>query len=159
MTRTEKLNAAAGAGMFGAIAVLVWSLTGMFTDQQALAKARAALPPTAAATVVVDWTRPTPLIRQGPAQRQARLVETLTEQLARTGLEVLAINTRNQRPLGDGLYLIEVEVQARGAFTDARTLIAWAGVNREAVRLTSVSADPDPAGGGVFSFALWVVAA
>lgn len=159
MTRTEKLNAAAGAGMFFAVAVLVWSLTGIFSDQQALAKARVALPPTPAATVVSGWTRPTPLIHGGPAHRQARLVEALTEQMTQTRLEILAINTRNQRSLGDGLYLIEVEVQARGTFTDARTLIAWAGVNREAVRLTSVSADPDPAGGGVFSFALWVVAA
>lgn len=158
--QSDLINGGCVALALAAAMVSVSALAGIVGDQQALGQARTALPPAQAPTGrPAGWTMPAPLVRSTPAQRASELNEALTGQFARMELELVGIHERSRRVLGDGLQLVEVEVQARGEVSDAYRLIAWAAVNREAMRLVSVSANPDPAGGGVWSYVLLVVTA
>lgn len=158
--QNDLINGGCATLALAAAAVSVWALAGVVGDRQALEQARAALPPVEAPPAQpAGWATPAPLVRSAPAQRSSGLNETLSGQFARMELEIVGIHERSRRALGDGLQLVEVEVQARGEVGDAYRLIAWAAVNREAMRLVSVSANPDPAGGGVWSYVLLVVTA
>lgn len=158
--RSDLINGGCAAFALAAAVVSVWALAGVAGNQQALGQARAALPPAETQPAQpASWTMPSPLVRTAPAQRQAALTAALTSQFAQMELEIVGINERGRRTLGEGLQLVEVEVQARGEVSDAYSLIAWAAVNREAVRLVSASTNPDPDGSGVWSYVLLVVTA
>jgi len=86
-----------------------------------------------------------PLLRRGAAAPQVAVNEYLNGKLGTLGLNVVSADVISLRPLGNGLQLAEIRVEANGDAVAAAAAANWAGVNREAVRMTalSVSAGPD----------------
>lgn len=99
-----------------------------------------------------------PLLRRGQATAETAVGEYLNGRLGQMGLAVTSARVTTLRPLGDGLFLAEVEVEARGDAAAAAAAANWVAVNREAVRMSSLSLTSDAAGGRCRLVLLMVVA-
>lgn len=92
-----------------------------------------------------------PILRRGAATQDIAIGEFLNGRLSELGFSPSSVDTLSIRPLGGGLQLAEVRVQGRGDATAAAAVANWVAVNREVVRLKSLSLSTgaDGAGNGV----------
>lgn len=84
-----------------------------------------------------------PLLRQGAAAPGVAINEYLNGKLGEVGLNVVSAEMVSLKPLGSGLKLAEIRVEANGDALAAATVANWVSVNREAVRMTSMSISTD----------------
>jgi hypothetical protein len=152
-------GAAAAVGVCAVLAVT--SVVSLVDDLGAVGVAAAAetvQPRTGAPAVSGPWSSPKPVLRAGANSRTA-LDEYLNGQLGPLGLTITSITPSILRPLGGGLTLAEVRIEARGEAPAAAAVAQWVAVNREAVRLKSLSMGLEPGGDGVQTIVLLVVLA
>ena len=102
------------------------------------------------------WTSPKPVLR-GAANPATAVNEYLNGQLGPLGLEIISIGQPSIRPLGDGLKLAEMRVEARAEAPAATAVAQWVAVNRDAVRMKSMSLGVGSDGDGVATIVLLVV--
>ncbi|HYC74686.1 hypothetical protein [Brevundimonas sp.] len=105
------------------------------------------------------WTPGRPLLRRNGATAEIAIGEHLNGRLAELGLTVLAVDASNLRPLGGGLHLAEVRVQALGDAAASAAVANWIAVNREAVRLKSLTLGLGPTREGTVALVLLMVIA
>lgn len=103
------------------------------------------------------WTRPLPLLRTGPGQPKTAIAELLNGQLGGLGLTLTSVDVGAARSLGDGLRLAEVRIEAKGDAAAAEAAAAWIAINREAVRMKSISTGLGPQDDPVMSMVLLMV--
>lgn len=101
---------------------------------------------------------PEPVIRAGTNTKTA-IDEYLNGQLGALGLTITSITPSSVRSLGGGLKLAEVRIEAKAEGPAAITVAQWAAVNREAVRMKSLSMGIGADGEGVATIVLLVVVA
>lgn len=100
-----------------------------------------------------------PALRRNGASAQIAVGEYLNGQLGELGLNVISVETPTVRPLGGGLYLAEVHVQARGDAAASAAAANWVAVNREAIRLKSLTVGLGPDQEGLCTLVLLMVIA
>lgn len=100
-----------------------------------------------------------PLLRRGAAAPEVAVNEYLNGALGELGLNVVSAETVSLRPLGNGLRLAEIRVEATGDVVAAAGAANWVGVNREAVRMTSLSISAGADGAARCSLVLLAVIA
>ncbi len=105
------------------------------------------------------WTPGAPLLRRGGATAEIAIGEHLNGRLAELGLTVLNVEAADPRPLGGGLHLAEVRVHARGDAAASAAVANWTSVNREAVRLESLTLGLGPDQEGTIALVLLMVIA
>lgn len=122
------------------------------------AKADTATPaPTASAPSIVPWRPLKPAVRRNGASAKIAVGEYLNGQLGQLGLNIVSVETPSVRPLGGGLHLAEVRVQARGDGAASAAAANWVAVNREAIRLKSLTVGVGPDGTGTCTLVLLMV--
>lgn len=162
--RTLWLNRGAA---LAALALGVVALTSTFAvgrDVQAVATAIADVPAateagTAKTAEATTWTPGRPLLRRNGATAEIAIGEHLNGRLAELGLTVLSVEAAELRPLGGGLHLAQVRVQARGDAAASAAVANWISVNREAVRLKSLTLGLGPDQEGTIALVLLMVIA
>jgi hypothetical protein len=100
-----------------------------------------------------------PLLRADASTPEVALGEFLNVRLAELGLLVNGVQAVSVRPLGGGLKLAEVRITGTAEAADVASVANWVAVNREAVRLKSLSVDPGVEGRGACTFVLLMVIA
>lgn len=155
----NRISAAAGAGL---LAVAVLSAVAILDDlgavRAASAREGAATAP-AAPGQALDLRSLQPVLRRGEAEAGVSVGEYLNGRLGQLGLNVSAAELVSLRPLGRGLELAEVNVQARGDMAAAAAAASWVAVNRESVRLKALTVGSRPDGEPQVSLVLLMVIA
>ena len=131
-------------------------------DLVAVNRARAdpgAPAPAASAPATVAWRPLKPAVRRNGASAEIAVGEYLNGQLGQLGLNIVSVEAPSVRPLGGGLHLAEVRVQARGDAAASAAAANWVAVNREAVRLQSLAVGVGPDGTGTCTLVLLMVIA
>lgn len=100
-----------------------------------------------------------PALRRNGASARIAVGEYLNGALGELGLNIVSVETPTVRPLGGGLYLAEVHVQARGDAAASAAAANWVAVNREAIRLKSLSIGLGPDQEGLCTLVLLMVIA
>lgn len=162
MNRQVWIHRAAAFASLVLAGIVLTSVAAIGGDLVAIdrAKADTASPaPAAAATSAVPWRPLKPAVRRNGASAKIAVGEYLNGQLGQLGLNIVAIETPSVRPLGGGLHLAEVRVQARGDGAASAAAANWVAVNREAVRLKSLAVAVGPDGTGTCTLVLLVVIA
>ncbi|MDI6623293.1 MAG: hypothetical protein QME55_01060 [Brevundimonas sp.] len=161
MNRKVWLHRAAGVAALGLTGVALVSAVAIGGDLQAVASARdsAAAVALSSAKGSGPWTAGQPLLRRNGANAQIAVGEYLNGRLGELGLAVLSAEAATLRPLGGGLHLAEVRVQARGDAAATAAVANWIAVNREAVRLKSMTLGLGSDGEGTVSLVLLMVIA
>lgn len=162
--RTLLLNRGAALAALALGAVALTSTLAVGRDVRAVAAAGARPPAVADATKAqaaeaAPWTPGAPLLRRGGATAEIAIGEHLNGRLAELGLTVLNVDAADPRPLGGGLHLAEVRVHARGDAAASAAVANWISVNREAVRLKSLTLGLGPDQEGTIAFVLLMVIA
>lgn len=121
------------------------------------AQAAAVLPKPTLATTNQKWTQPVPTLRVGTADAQTKIAEFLNVEVGSLGLTLTSVKLSSNRPLGNGLRLAEVRVEAKGDARATQAVAEWVAINREAVRLESISAGLDAQDEPVASMVLLMV--
>lgn len=131
-------------------------------DLIAVDRARAQAPATAASLstpTAVRWQPLKPAVRRNGAEAKVAVGEYLNGRLGELGLNILSVETPTVRSLGDGLHLAEVRVEARGDAAASAAAANWVAVNRDAVRLKSLTVGVGPDGSGTCTLVLLMVIA
>ncbi len=115
--------------------------------------------PAASTPSAVPWRPLKPAVRRNSASAKIAVGEYLNGQLGQLGLNIVSVETPSVRPLGGGLHLAEVRVQARGDGAASAAAANWVAVNREAVRLKSLTVGVGPDGTGTCILVLLMVIA
>ena len=124
------------------------------------AKADTAIPaPAASVTSTARWRPLKPAVRRNGASTKIAVGEYLNGQLGQLGLNIVSVETPSARPLGGGLHLAEVRVQARGDAAASAAAANWVAVNRDAIRLKSLAVGIGPDGTGTCTLVLLMVIA
>lgn len=124
------------------------------------AKADTATPaPATSAPSAVAWRPLKPAVRRNGASAKIAVGEYLNGQLGQSGLNLVSVETPTVRPLGGGLHLAEVRVEARGDAAASAAAANWVAVNREAIRLKSLVIGVGPDGTGTCTLVLLMVIA
>lgn len=140
MNRTVWIHRAAAVATIGLAGMTLASVVSIYDDLQAVAAARDRTPSVRlAAKSSASWASGRPLLRRNGANAQIAVGEYLNSRLGEFGLAVVSAETATPRPLGGGLHLAEVRVQARGDAAAVAAMANWVAVNREAVRLKSLN--------------------
>lgn len=118
---------------------------------------------TAAASAPVrpapQWKAVRPALRRNGTTAEIAIGEYLNGRLGELGLNVVSVTAPDIRPLGGGLQLAEVHVQARGDAAASAATANWVAVNREAVRLKSLTLGVGPDQEGTCTLVLLMVIA
>ncbi|HYC98455.1 hypothetical protein [Brevundimonas sp.] len=140
MNRTVWIHRGAAIASVVLIGVALTSAVAVGRDVHAVTGARKALQPAASpASVTRAWTPGPPLLRRNGATAEIAIGEYLNGRLGELGLAVTSVEMAELRPLGGGRHLAEVRVLARGDAAASAAAANWVAVNREAVRLKSLS--------------------
>lgn len=115
--------------------------------------------PATSAPSAVGWRPLMPAVRSNGASPKIAVGEYLNGQLGQLGLNIVSVETPSVRPLGGGLHLAEVRVQARGDAAVSAAAANWVAVNREAIRLKSLAVGVGPDGTGTCTLVLLMVIA
>lgn len=115
--------------------------------------------PAASAPPAAPWRPLKPAVRRNGASAKIAVGEYLNGQLGQLGLNIVSVETPSVRPLGGGLHLAEVRVQARGDAAASAAAANWVAVNREATRLKSLAVGVGPDGSGTCTLVLLMVIA
>lgn len=155
----NRISAAAGVGL---LAVAALSAVAIIEDVGAVRAASAREGPAtapAAPARALDLRSLQPVLRRGEAEAGVAIGEFLNGRLGQLGLNVSAAELVSLRPLGRGLELAEVDVQARGDMAAAAAAASWVAVNRESVRLKALTVGSRPDGEAQVSLVLLMVIA
>lgn len=106
-----------------------------------------------------DWQPPRPAVKAAQGQHAAAINSHMNARLSALGLVPTNVSVGDLQPLGGGLSLAEVRIEAQGDAKAALAAAQWTAVNREAVRLKSLALSQDPTGGGQIVMVLLVVVA
>lgn len=142
--------------------IALTSMAAIGGDLVAVDRARAdtsATEPTRAAPPAPGWRPLQPALRRNGGSAKIAVGEYLNGRLGEMGLHIVSVETPTVRPLGDGLLLAEVHVQARGDAAASAAVANWVAVNREAVRLKSLAVWVGPDGSGACTLVLLMVIA
>lgn len=134
-----KRGAALATLALGALAIVSTAQVGVDVWRVRAAEAAAVTPKRVAVTPTTKWTAPVPILRVGAGQPKTAVAELLNSQLGGLGLTLTSVEVSSARPLGNGLRLAEVRVEARGDAAAAQAAAEWVAINREAVRMKSIS--------------------
>ena len=162
MNRQIWIQRAAALASVVLAGVALTSVAAISTDLIAIDRAKAdtvALAPAATAPAAVPWRPLKPAVRRNGASAKIAVGEYLNGQLGQLGLNIVSVETPSVRPLGGGLHLAEVRVQARGDAAASAAAANWVAVNREAVRLKSLTVGVGPDGTGTCTLVLLMVIA
>lgn len=160
MNRALWINRGAAVAAFVLAGVALTSSLAIGRALSAVGEARGDAPTPA----LKPATRPLPAaarpaLRRNGASAGIAIGEYLNGQLGELGLNIVSIETPTVRPLGGGLYLAEVQVQARGDAAASAAAANWVAVNREAVRLKSLTVGLGPDQDGLCTLVLLMVIA
>ncbi|MNN79664.1 hypothetical protein D3C81_1963270 [compost metagenome] len=97
------------------------------------------------------------MLRVGAGQPKTAVAELLNSQLGGLGLTLTSVEVSSTRPLGASLRLAEVRVEAKGDAAAAQAAAEWVAINREAVRMKSISTGLGPLDDPVASMVLLMV--
>ena len=100
-----------------------------------------------------------PLLRANAATPNVAVGEFINLRLGDLGLFVSAVDVASVRPFGNGLKLAEVRVTAAGSLSDIASVANWVAINREAVRLKSMTVEQGADGRGGCTLVLLMVVA
>lgn len=161
MSRSVWIHRAAALAAVGLAAVILTSVAAIGGDLVAVDRAKA---DTASAPGLVVQTTPAwrplkPILRREGAEAKIAIGEYLNSRLGQLGLAIVSVEAPSVRPLGGGLHLAEVRVQARGEAAASAAVTNWVAVNREAVRLKSLTLGVGPDGTGTCTLVLLMVIA
>ena len=162
MNRKVWVHRAAALAAVLLAGVALTSVATARADLAAVDRAKADTPvPVASATVppAVRWRPLKPALRRNGASAKIAVGEYLNGQLGQLGLNIVSVETPTVRPLGGGLHLAEVRVQARGDAAASAAAANWVAVNREAIRLKSLTVGVGPDGSGTCTLVLLMVIA
>lgn len=98
-----------------------------------------------------------PILRTNAAMPNVAIGEFINVRLGDLGLFVSAVDVASVRPLGGSLRLAEVRVTATGRLVDIAAVANWVAVNREAVRLKSITVSQGADGRGGSTLVLLMV--
>tara|TARA_R110002051_G_scaffold41530_7_gene86134 strand:- start:19744 stop:20229 length:486 start_codon:yes stop_codon:yes gene_type:complete len=117
--------------------------------------------PTAVSTAITPqpWTSPLPVLRLADRDPKAQIGEYLNGQLGGLGLTLQSVEVTSMRPLGGGLQLALVKIEGRWSIDDGQAAANWVAVNRDAIRLTSMTIAAEPDGQERSSLNLLIVVA
>lgn len=93
---------------------------------------------TAADVDAPEWVAPVPLMQIGDGDPKALLGERLATEIRNAGLATTSIEVASLRPLGGGLRLAEVRIEATGEAAAVLALANWVAVNRATVRMETL---------------------
>lgn len=100
-----------------------------------------------------------PLLRINAASPETVIGEFINIRLGDLGLLVSDVDVSSMRPIGSGLKLAEVRVTATGSLAEVASASNWVAINREAVRLKSLTVTQGADGRGGCSLVLLMVVA
>jgi hypothetical protein len=141
----------------GALAIVSTAHVGVNVWRVQAAESAAARPKRVSTEPATEWTTPTPMLRAGAGQPKTAVAELLNSQLGELGLTLTSVEVSSARPLGAGLRLAEVRVEAKGDAAAAQAAAEWVSINREAVRMKSISTGLGPQDDPVASMVLLMV--
>jgi len=162
MNRQVWVHRAAALASVALAGIALTSVAAIGGDLVAInrAKADTATPALATpASSVVPWRPLKPVLRRNGSEAKIAVGEYLNGRLGQLGLAIVSVETPSVRPLGGGLHLAEVRVQARGDAAASAAAANWVAVNREVVRLKSLSLGVAPDGTGTCTLVLLMVIA
>lgn len=162
MNRQVWIHRAAALASVVLAGIALTSVAAIGGDMVAIdrAKADTATPaPAASPASIVPWRPLKPAVRRNGATPKIAVGEYLNGQLGQLGLNIISVETPSVRPLGGGLHLAEVRVQARGDGAASAAAANWVAVNREAIRLKSLAVGVGPDGSGTCTLVLLMVIA
>lgn len=155
----NRISAAAGVALLAVAALSAIAILDDLGAVQAASSREALADAPAAPTRALDLRSLQPVLRPGKAEPEVVLGEFLNGHLGQLGLNVSAAELSSLRPLGGGLRLAEVHVQARGDMAAAAAAASWVAVNRESVRLKALTVGSRPDGEHQISLVLLMVIA
>ncbi|MEJ6790938.1 hypothetical protein BrevBR_15450 [Brevundimonas sp. BR2-1] len=160
MNRTLWINRGAAVGAVVLAGVALTSSLAIGRALSAVGEARGDAPTSALkpATHPLPATA-RPALRRNGASARIAIGEHLNGQLGELGLNIVSVETPTVRPLGGGLHLAEVRVQARGDAAASAAAANWVAVNRETVRLKSLTIGLGPDQEGLCTLVLLMVIA
>lgn len=141
----------------GALAIVSAAQVGVDVWRVRAAETAAVTPNAAAVLATTKWTSPLPMLRVGAGQPKTAVAELLNSQLGGLGLTLTSVEVSSARPLGNGLRLAEVRIEAKGNAAAVQAAAEWVAINREAVRMKSISTGLDPQDDPVASMVLLMV--
>lgn len=150
-------SAAVATLALGALVISSTAHVGVDAWRVRAAEAAAVAPKPVAVPVAAKWAKPVPILRVGAGQPKTAVAELLNSQLGGLALTLTSVEVSSARPLGNGLRLAEVRVEARGDAAAAQAAAEWVAINREAVRMKSISTGLDPQDDPVASMVLLMV--
>jgi hypothetical protein len=162
MNRQVWIHRAMALASVGLVGVALTAIAAIGGDLVAVDQAKADTPaPVASATAppAARWRPLKPALRRNGATAKVAVGEYLNGRLGELGLNIVSVETPTVRPLGGGLHLAEVRVEARGAAAASAAAANWVAVNREAVRLQSLAVGVGPDGSGTCTLVLLMVIA
>jgi len=162
VNRQVWMHRAAALASVVLVGVALTAVTSIGGDLIAVDRARADTPASAAsasAPAALRWQPLKPAVRRNGASAKVAVGEYLNGRLGELGLNIISVETPTVRPLGDGLHLAEVRVEARGDAATSAAAANWVAVNREAVRLKSLAVGVGPDGSGTCTLVLLMVIA
>lgn len=143
--------------VLGALVIVSTAHVGVDVWRVQAAEAAAVVPKRAAVPTTTKWTVPLPMLRVGVGQPKTAIAELLNSQLGGLGFTLTSVEVSSARPLGNGLRLAEVRVEARGDAAAAQAVAEWVAINREAIRMKSISTGLGPQDDPVASMVLLMV--
>ncbi len=162
MNRQVWIHRAAALASVVLAGVALTSMAAIGGDWIAIDRAKAdtiAPAPAATAPSAAQWRTLQPSVRRNGTSAKIAVGEYLNGQLGQLGLNIISVETPSVRPLGGGLHLAEVRVQARGDAAASAAAANWVAVNREAIRLKSLVVGVGPDGTGTCTLVLLMVIA
>lgn len=159
MNRQVWIHRAAALATVVFVGIALTALGAAGADLIAVDRAKADTPAGASAPAAVRWQPLKPAVRRNGASAKVAIGEYLNGRLGELGLNIISVETPTVRPLGDGLHLAEVRVEARGDAATSAAAANWVAVNREAVRLKSLAVGVGPDGSGTCTLVLLMVIA
>jgi len=162
MNRSVWISRCAAAASAVLIVVALTSVVAISGEIIAVGRAKAdepAVPQAASARPAPAWKAVRPALRRNGATAEIAIGEYLNGRLGELGLNVVSVTTPSVRPLGGGLQLAEVHVQARGDAAASAAAANWVAVNREAIRLKSLTLGVGPDQEGTCTLLLLMVIA
>lgn len=142
MNRTVWLHRGSALAVLIGVSLTVSGTAGIARSLMEVRDAEAATPvapPTAASTTSALWKPPPVALRVQSGDAKASIGEFFNGKLGDLGLLTTSVETTSLRPLGEGLKLVEVTIRAKGRLEAAIDVSNWIAVNREAVRLQSIT--------------------
>lgn len=162
MNRSVWISRGAAGASVVLIAIALSSIVAIGGEVIAVDRAKAddpAIPRANKVEPAPAWKAVRPVLRRNGATAEIAIGEYLNERLGELGLNVVSVTSPTVRPLGGGLHLAEVRVQARGDAAASAAAANWVAVNREAIRLKSFAIGPGPDQEGTCTLVLLMVIA